>query len=44
MYDPTTGMCRDGISHGIASGNCGAESAIEAGFAEMERRSLLTTE
>jgi hypothetical protein len=40
MYDPTTGRCRDGISGGIASINCGAESAIEAGFAELERRDL----
>jgi hypothetical protein len=41
MYDPTTGMCRDGITHRIASLNCGAESSIEAGLAELERRSLL---
>jgi hypothetical protein len=41
MYDPTTGRCRDGISDGIASLNCGAESAIEAGLAELERRQLL---
>lgn len=40
MYDPTTGMCRDGISRGIASENHGAESAIEAGFAELVRRDL----
>jgi hypothetical protein len=40
MYDPTTGRCRDGISGGIASTNCGAESAVEAGFAELERRDL----
>jgi len=40
MYDPTTGRCRDGISKGIASLNCGAESAIEAGLAELERREL----
>ena len=38
MYDPTTGRCRDGISDGIASRNYGAESSIEAGFAELERR------
>ncbi|MBV9282010.1 MAG: hypothetical protein JOZ41_18175, partial [Chloroflexi bacterium] len=31
MYDPTTGRCRDGIARGVASLNCGAESAIEAG-------------
>jgi hypothetical protein len=41
MYDPSTGMCRDGIGQGVASSNCGAESAIEAGFAELERRALL---
>jgi hypothetical protein len=40
MYDPTTGMCRDGITAGNASNNYGAESAIEAGFAELERRGL----
>lgn len=41
MYDPTTGRCRDGITHGIASRNYGAESSIEAGFAELVRRDLL---
>lgn len=41
MYDPTTGRCRDGISHATASLNNGAESSIEAGFAELERRWLL---
>jgi hypothetical protein len=41
MYDPTTGQCRDGISHGVASLNYGAESAIEAGFTELVRRDLL---
>ncbi|GAC1514450.1 MAG: hypothetical protein NVS2B16_21170 [Chloroflexota bacterium] len=40
MYDPITGMCRDGIQNGMASNNYGAESAIEAGMAELERRSL----
>ncbi len=40
MYDPTTGRCLDGISNGQTSQNCGAESAIEAGLAELERRSL----
>ena len=30
----------DGINDGWASQNCGAESAIEAGLAELERRSL----
>ena len=41
MYDPATGMCRDGIQNGIASENYGAESAIEAGFSELRRRELL---
>jgi hypothetical protein len=41
MYDPARGQCRDGITNGKASTNCGAESAIEAGFAELERRALL---
>ena len=41
MYDPTTGRCLDGITNGQASRNCGAESAIEAGLAELERRSLV---
>jgi hypothetical protein len=40
MYDPQTGRCLDGITDGVASRNCGAESAIEAGLAELERRSL----
>lgn len=40
MYDPTTGACRDGITDGVASPNCGAESSIEAGFAELVRRDL----
>lgn len=40
MYDPTTGRCRDGITAGVASANCGAESAIEAGLAELFRRQL----
>jgi len=41
MYDPTKGQCRDGISDGEASTHYGAESAIEAGFAELDRRDLL---
>lgn len=41
MYDPTTGRCRDGITDGVASRNYGAESSVEAGFAELERRSLI---
>jgi hypothetical protein len=40
MYDPTTGRCRDGIAGGRASENFGAESSIEAGFAELARRDL----
>jgi hypothetical protein len=40
MYDPQTGRCLDGITRGQASQNCGAESAIEAGLAELERRRL----
>ena len=40
MYDAQTGRCLDGIVGGAASRNCGAESAIEAGLAELERRSL----
>ncbi len=41
MYDPARGKCRDGITRGEASINYGAESAIEAGFAELDRRDLL---
>ena len=41
MYEPSVGRCRDGISGGVASENCGAESAIEAGFAELVRRDLV---
>lgn len=43
MYDPTTGRCRDGITNGVASDNCGAESAIEAGFSELLRLELEAT-
>jgi len=43
MYDPATGRCSDGITAGVASMNAGAESSIEAGFAELERRFLLST-
>jgi hypothetical protein len=43
MYDSTTGQCRDGIEEGVTSQNCGAESAIEAGLAELERRALLNS-
>jgi hypothetical protein len=41
MYDGS-GRCRDGITHGVASGNYGAESSIEAGLTELERRSLMS--
>jgi hypothetical protein len=40
LYDPETGCCSDGIAGGRASSNCGAESAIEAGFIELARRRL----
>jgi hypothetical protein len=40
VYDPRTGCCSDGITDGEASLNCGAESAIEAGFVELMRRRL----
>jgi hypothetical protein len=41
MYDAVTGRCLDGLTGQSISRNCGAESAIEAGFAEMERRRLV---
>lgn len=40
VYDPRTGCCSDGITAGVASLNCGAESSIEAGFIELMRRRL----
>jgi hypothetical protein len=42
LYDPETGRCCDGLSddHRSLNANCGAESAIEAGFAELARRRL----
>ena len=40
MYDPTTGMCRDGINGRVASSNYGAESAIEAGYLHLVRSRL----
>jgi hypothetical protein len=43
MYDPRTGCCSDGITGGEASLDCGAESAIEAGFIEFARRRLRST-
>jgi hypothetical protein len=42
IYDPRTGWCADGIDGGVPSSNCGAESAIEAGFVELARHRLLT--
>jgi hypothetical protein len=41
LYDPETGRCLDGLHDGAPSRNVGAESAIEAGFVELERRSLV---
>jgi hypothetical protein len=40
IYDPATGRCADGITDGVVSPNCGAESSIEAGFVELARRRL----
>lgn len=40
LYDPRTGCCSDGLCGDEPSLNCGAESAIEAGFVELTRRSL----
>ncbi len=40
LYDPRTGCCSDGVTNGVASGNYGAESAIEAGNADIARRRL----
>jgi hypothetical protein len=40
MYDPRTGRCLDGLTGQTVSRNCGAESAIEAGLAEIERRRM----
>lgn len=44
VYDPATGRCADGLDGPDAnrpSPNCGAESSIEAGFIELERRRLI---
>jgi len=41
VYDPETGLCADGIDGSVISPNRGAESSIEAGLAELERRDLL---
>lgn len=43
VYDPATGLCADGIDGYVISPNRGAESSIEAGLAELERRKLLAT-
>jgi hypothetical protein len=40
MYDTATGRCFDGLTGPVVSENCGAESAIEAGLAEIVRRRL----
>jgi len=40
LYNPRTGMCYDGLTDGVVSQNCGAESTIEAGFVELARRRL----
>ncbi|GAC1431671.1 MAG: hypothetical protein NVSMB65_05180 [Chloroflexota bacterium] len=40
LYDPATGRCADGLDPEGPSVNCGAESSIEAGLAELERRAL----
>jgi hypothetical protein len=43
LYDPTTGRCSDGLDGPdatIPSHNYGAESSVEAGFMELERRAL----
>jgi hypothetical protein len=41
MYDAESGRCLDGLTGTHVSRNCGAESAIEASLAELERRRLL---
>lgn len=40
MYDAESGRCFDGLTGMHVSRNCGAESSIEAGLAELERRAL----
>jgi hypothetical protein len=42
IYDAETGRCWDGLTARAVSRNCGAESAIEAAFAELERRWLVS--
>ncbi len=41
LYNPRNGRCADGVSEDEISPNCGAESAIEAGFMELARRRLI---
>jgi hypothetical protein len=41
MYDPTSGRCLDGLTGHVVNRDCGAESAIEAGMTEIERRWLV---
>ncbi|HVA89195.1 MAG TPA: hypothetical protein VNL71_05085 [Chloroflexota bacterium] len=41
LYNPRNGRCADGVSEEEISPNCGAESAIEAGFMELARRRLM---
>lgn len=43
LYERLEGRCHDGIDGGDLNSNCGAESAIEAGFVEIERKLLLAT-
>jgi len=40
IYNLRMGRCLDGITNRIASLNCGAESAIEAGFIALARQGL----
>jgi hypothetical protein len=40
LYDRAEGRCHDGIDNNTLNPNCGAESAIEAGLVEVERRLL----
>jgi len=43
LYARPEGRCHDGIDGDALNPDCGAESAIEAGFVEVERRLLLAT-
>lgn len=40
LYHRSEGRCHDGIDDNTLNPNCGAESAIEAGLVEVERRLL----